>query len=65
MHQMYLAARENDSYLNNLSLLLLTFSVVHVTSSADFLVYIWARNLETFVGGVEVTKVVNSEMIAS
>jgi hypothetical protein len=28
--------------------------VVHVTSSADFLVHIWARNVETFQGGVQI-----------
>jgi hypothetical protein len=27
---------------------------VHVTSSADFLVYMWARNVETFPGGVQI-----------
>jgi hypothetical protein len=27
--------------------------VVHVTSSADFLLYIWARNVETTQGGVQ------------
>ena len=30
-------------------------AVVHVASNADFLVYIWARNVETFPGGVQVT----------
>jgi len=30
-------------------------AVVHVTSSEDFLLYIWARNVETSQGGVEVT----------
>jgi hypothetical protein len=30
-------------------------SVVHVTSNADFLVYMWARNIETFAGGVQIT----------
>jgi hypothetical protein len=29
--------------------------VVHVTSSADFLAYIWARNIETKIGGVDVS----------
>lgn len=29
--------------------------VVRVTSTADFLVYIWARNVETSQGGVQVT----------
>jgi len=29
-------------------------AVVHVTSNADFLVYIWARNVDTFHGGVDV-----------
>ncbi len=29
--------------------------VVHVTSNADFLLYIWARNVETSQGGVQVT----------
>jgi hypothetical protein len=29
-------------------------AVVHVTSSSDFLVYILARNLETFAGGVQI-----------
>jgi hypothetical protein len=29
--------------------------VVHITSNADFLVYIWARNIETFAGGVQIT----------
>jgi hypothetical protein len=28
--------------------------VVHVSSTEDFLVYIWARNVETFHGGVQV-----------
>ncbi len=28
--------------------------VVHVTSNADFLVYIWARNVETTRGGVQI-----------
>lgn len=28
--------------------------VVHVTSSADFLLHIWARNVETFPGGVQI-----------
>ena len=28
--------------------------VVHVTSSADFLLHIWARNVETSQGGVQV-----------
>jgi hypothetical protein len=27
-------------------------AVIHVTSNSDFLVYIWARNVETFHGGV-------------
>lgn len=27
---------------------------VHITSDADFLVYLWARNVETFAGGVQV-----------
>jgi hypothetical protein len=30
-------------------------TVVHVTSTEDFLVYIWARNVETFHGGVQIT----------
>jgi hypothetical protein len=29
-------------------------AVVHVTSNADFLLYIWARNVETFAGGVQI-----------
>ncbi len=29
--------------------------VVHVTSSADFLLHIWARNVKTFHGGVQIT----------
>ncbi|MFF7354189.1 MULTISPECIES: hypothetical protein [Streptomyces] len=29
-------------------------SVVHVTSDKDFLLYIWARNVETSQGGVQV-----------
>ena len=29
--------------------------VVHVTSSTDFLVCIWARNIETFAGGIQIT----------
>lgn len=29
-------------------------TVVHVTCTDDFLVYIWARNVETFAGGVQV-----------
>jgi len=29
-------------------------SSIHVTSTADFLVYIWARNVETFNGVIEV-----------
>lgn len=28
---------------------------VHVTSTEDFLVYIWARNVETSQGGVQIT----------
>jgi len=28
--------------------------IVHVTSNADFLVYIWARNVETFDDGVQI-----------
>ena len=28
--------------------------VVHITSNADFLVYVWARNIETFAGGVQI-----------
>lgn len=28
--------------------------VVHVSCDADFLLYIWARNVETFQGGVQV-----------
>lgn len=28
--------------------------VVYVTSSADFLLHIWARNVETFPGGVQI-----------
>lgn len=28
--------------------------VVNVTSSADFLLYIWARNIETRAGGVQI-----------
>ena len=28
--------------------------VVHVTCNADFLLYIWARNIETSQGGVQV-----------
>jgi hypothetical protein len=28
--------------------------VVHVTSSADFLLHIWARNVETSQGGVQI-----------
>lgn len=28
--------------------------LVHVTSDEDFLVYIWARNVETFPGGIQV-----------
>lgn len=30
-------------------------TLVHITSSADFLVCIWARNIETFAGGVWIT----------
>jgi hypothetical protein len=29
--------------------------IVNVTSSADFLLYIWARNVETFHGGIEIS----------
>jgi hypothetical protein len=29
--------------------------VVHVTSNADFLLHIWARNVETSLGGVQIT----------
>ena len=29
-------------------------AAIHVTSTADFLVYMWARNIETFNGVVEV-----------
>jgi len=29
--------------------------VVHVKSDKDFLMYIWARNVETFHGGVQIT----------
>jgi hypothetical protein len=29
--------------------------VVHVTCNADFLLYIWARNVETFPGGVQIS----------
>ena len=29
-------------------------SAIHVTSTADFLVYLWARNIETFNGAIEV-----------
>jgi hypothetical protein len=29
-------------------------TIVYVTSNADFLVYIWARNIETFQGGVQI-----------
>src|SRR5262249_27130066 len=29
-------------------------TVVHVTSTEDFLVYIWARNVETSQGGVQI-----------
>src|SRR2546423_11123706 len=28
---------------------------IHVTSSHDFQVYIWARNIETFHGGIQVS----------
>src|SRR4051794_28009082 len=31
-----------------------TDHVVHVTSSADFTLSIWARNVETFHGGVQI-----------
>ena len=31
-----------------------SLGVVHITSSADFLVYVWARNIETFAGGVQI-----------
>jgi hypothetical protein len=30
-------------------------TVVHVTSTEDFLVHIWARNVETSQGGVQIT----------
>jgi hypothetical protein len=30
-------------------------TAVHVTSTEDFLIYIWARNVETSRGGVQIT----------
>jgi len=30
-------------------------NVVHITSNSDYLVCIWARNVETFRGGVQIT----------
>ena len=30
-------------------------NVVHVTCNADFLLYIWARNVEIFPGGVQIS----------
>jgi hypothetical protein len=32
----------------------LSLGMVHITSSVDFLVYVWARNVETFAGGVQI-----------
>jgi len=29
--------------------------IVHVTSDKDFVLYIWARNVETFHGGIQIT----------
>ena len=29
--------------------------IVHVTSGKDFVLYIWARNVETFHGGIQIT----------
>jgi hypothetical protein len=28
--------------------------IVHVTSDKDFVLYIWARNVETFHGGIQI-----------
>ena len=29
--------------------------IVHVTSDKDFVLYIWARNVKTFHGGIQIT----------